>query len=83
SGGEIDFVVKSGDATVPVECKAALKCDRRHWQGVVEYLEQFGQGLGVVVSLAPLAETQLANGRRILNLPAYFLERFGEMAKAG
>ncbi len=83
SGGEIDFVVKSGDATIPVECKAALKCDRRHWQGVVEYLEQFRQGLGVVVSLAPLAETRLANGRRILNLPAYFLEGFGEMAKAG
>jgi hypothetical protein len=46
SGGEIDFVVKSGDATIPVECKAALKCDRRHWQGVVEYLEQFQQGVG-------------------------------------
>ena len=81
SGGEIDFIVKTGAGTIPVECKAALKCDRRHWQGILEYLEQFEQGLGIVVSLAPLAETRLSNGTRILNLPVYFLEKFVTLAK--
>jgi predicted AAA+ superfamily ATPase len=81
SGGEIDFIVKTGAGTIPVECKAALKCDRRHWQGIIEYLEQFEQGLGIVVSLAPLAETRLSNGTRILNLPVYFLEKIVTLTK--
>jgi predicted AAA+ superfamily ATPase len=76
SGGEIDFIVKIGMQTIPVECKAALKIDRRHWQGVLEYLAQYGQKFGVVVSLAPLFETQLATGAKILNLPVYLLEQF-------
>ncbi|MFM8716699.1 MAG: DUF4143 domain-containing protein, partial [Spartobacteria bacterium] len=81
SGGEIDFIVKTGAATIPVECKASLKCDRRHWQGILEYLEQFNQNLGVVVSLAPLAETQLPSGKKVLNLPAYLLEQFDVLVK--
>jgi predicted AAA+ superfamily ATPase len=81
SGGEIDFIVKSGFATIPVECKAALKCDRRHWQGVMEYMDQYKQSVGVVVSLAPFGETSLANGTRIINLPAYLLEQFEKLAK--
>jgi predicted AAA+ superfamily ATPase len=81
SGGEIDFIVKTGADTIPVECKAALKCDRRHWQGILEYLEQFNQGLGIVVSLAPLTETRLPSGKRVLNLPAYLLEQFDALVK--
>jgi predicted AAA+ superfamily ATPase len=81
SGGEIDFIVKTGAGTIPVECKAALKCDRRHWQGILEYFEQFNQGLGIVVSLAPLAETHLPSGKRVLNLPAYLLEQFDALVK--
>lgn len=81
SGGEIDFIIKTRTGTIPVACKAALKCDRRHWQGILEYLEQFNQKLGVVVSLAPLEQAELPNGQRILNLPAYFLEKFDALAK--
>ena len=81
SGGEIDFIVKTGAGTIPVECKAALKCDRRHWQGILEYLEQFNQSLGIVVSLAPLGETQLSSGKRVLNLPVYLMEKFDVLAK--
>jgi hypothetical protein len=44
-------------------------------------LEQFNQNLGIVVSLAPLGETQLPSGKRVLNLPVYFLERFHALAK--
>jgi predicted AAA+ superfamily ATPase len=81
SGGEIDFIVKTGASTIPVECKAALRSDRRHWHGILEYLEQFNQNLGIVVSLAPLAETQLPSGKRVLNLPAYLLEQFDALVK--
>jgi predicted AAA+ superfamily ATPase len=76
SGGEIDFIVKVGNRTIPIECKSALKADRRQWQGVMEYLEQYGQKFGVVVSCAPVGEVQLANGVKILNLPIYLMERF-------
>ena len=81
SGGEIDFIVKTGASTIPVECKAALKSDRRHWHGILEYLEQFNQNLGIVVSLAPLAETDLPSGKRVLNLPVYLVEQFHALAK--
>ena len=76
SGGEIDFIVKVGNRTIPIECKSALKADRRQWQGVMEYICQYGQKFGVVVSCAPVGEVQLANGVKILNLPIYLMERF-------
>ena len=79
SGGEIDFIVKVGNRTIPIECKSALKADRRQWQGVMEYLEQYGQKFGVVVSCAPVGEVQLANGVKILNLPIYLMERFEKL----
>jgi hypothetical protein len=44
-------------------------------------LEQFNQSLGIVVSLAPLAETQLPSGKRALNLPVYLMEKFDVLAK--
>ena len=53
--------------------------DRRQWQGVMEYLEQYGQKFGVVVSCAPFGEVQLANGVKILNLPIYLMERFEKL----
>jgi predicted AAA+ superfamily ATPase len=81
SGGEIDFIVKMGDRTIPVECKAALKSDRRQWQGVTEYLSQYGQSLGVVVSLAPFSENRLSSGARILNMPTYLLEGFSKICR--
>ena len=80
SGGEIDFIVKIGGCTIPIECKAALKVDRRQWQGVMEYLEQYGQNLGVVVSFAPYGMVQLASGAKILSLPIYLMERFEKFA---
>jgi predicted AAA+ superfamily ATPase len=80
SGGEIDFIVKIGDRTIPIECKAALKSDRRQWLGVLEYLSQYGEDLGVVVSLAPFSETRLENGARVLSLPAYLVERLSSIS---
>jgi predicted AAA+ superfamily ATPase len=75
SGGEIDFIVKVDNRTIPIECKAALKSDRRQWQGVMEYLSQYREEVGVVVCLAPFSENRLANGARVLSLPVYMVER--------
>ena len=75
SGGEIDFIVKVDNRTIPIECKASLKSDRRQWQGVMEYLSQYREEVGVVVCLAPFSENRLANGARVLSLPVYMVER--------
>ena len=38
AGSEIDFIVKTGPATVPVECKASLSVNLRHMRGLISYL---------------------------------------------
>jgi predicted AAA+ superfamily ATPase len=79
SGGEIDFIMKVGNRTIPIECKSALKSDRRQYQGIMEYIGQYGGNLGVVASLAPYGEDQLASGAKILSLPVYLMERFEKL----
>jgi predicted AAA+ superfamily ATPase len=76
SGNEIDFVVPSdtGEA-VPVECKASLTINRRHLRGLSGYLDLYAQGKGTLVSLAPYVEIPSGDGRRIVNVPVYLLER--------
>ena len=81
SGGEIDFILPlSGVGLIPVECKASLAINRRHMRGVLEYLRLFSQRTGVVVSLAPYSVTPIADGRRIVNVPAYLVERLPQFA---
>jgi len=75
SGGEIDFVVKCGEGTFPLECKASLTFDRKNIRGIADYLEMYRQPVGVVASLAPQAVFTLAGDRRVVNLPLYLLER--------
>jgi predicted AAA+ superfamily ATPase len=75
SGGEIDFVVKQGARTVPVECKASLTFDRKNLRGICDYLAMYQQRTGVVVSLAPPAVISLSEGLRVMNLPIYQLGR--------
>ena len=74
AGSEIDFIVKTGPATVPVECKASLTVNLRHMRGLIAYLRAHGQRRGYIASLAPYAETSV-DGAQIVNLPAYLLER--------
>ena len=66
--------MKIGDQTTPIELKATLKSNQRQWQELLEYLRQYGGDLGVALSLAPLSETRLANGARVLNLRTYLAE---------
>lgn len=75
SGGEIDFVVKHGADTYPVECKASLTFDRKNIRGICDYLAMYRQRVGIVVSLAPHAIFSLHGDIRVINLPIYQLER--------
>jgi predicted AAA+ superfamily ATPase len=79
SGGEIDFIMKVGNRTIPIECKSALKSDRRQYQGIMEYIGQYGGNLGVVASFAPYGEDQLASGAKVLSVPVYLMERFEKL----
>ena len=74
SGTEIDFIVKRGAVTTPVECKAALAVNRKHMRGLVGYLRSHGLRSGHLVSLAPY-RTDTLDDVEVVNLPAYFLER--------
>ena len=73
SGTEIDFIVKRGAVTTPVECKAALAVNRKHMRGVVGYLRLHGLRTGYLVSLAPYG-TETLDPVEVVNLPAYLLE---------
>ena len=80
SGGEIDFVVARNRQTVPVECKASLSLDGRSFRGIADYLAEYDQPLGVIVSFAAYAITEFTPPRsrrirRVVTLPATLLER--------
>ena len=81
SGTEIDFVIRDGDRTIPVECKASLDVDRRRMRGLLDYLELHGLSTGLLVSFAPYAEIEFGAGKRIINLPAYALEQLATVVR--
>ena len=86
SGGEIDFVVSRNRQTVPVECKASLSLDGRSFRGIADYLAEYDQPLGVIVSFAAYAITEFTPPRsrrirRIVTLPATLLERLNAIIR--
>ncbi|MFA6291918.1 MAG: AAA family ATPase [Victivallales bacterium] len=74
SGCEIDFIVKKRDMSVPVECKASLKFDRKHIKGMLDYMSEYNVGIGILVSLAPYQQTDVPGTGKVINIPAYMLE---------
>jgi predicted AAA+ superfamily ATPase len=83
SGNEIDFVVPAaGGKAVPAECKASLTINKRHMRGLSAYLDLYSQSEGALVSLAPYAVTTCKDERRIVNVPAYLLERLPALVGA-
>lgn len=51
---------------------------KRHMRGVLDYLDTFSLKTGIIVSLAPLSVTEFASGKKVINIPAYMLEKLGE-----
>lgn len=80
SGAEIDFILKRIDSHFPLECKATLCINKRHMRGVLDYLDFFSLKNGIIVSLAPMSVTEFAGAKKIINMPAYLLERLGDSA---
>jgi len=78
SGAEIDFIMKSQQVAVPVECKAALAVNKRHFRGLLNYLDLYGARRGVIVSFAPYSVADLGGGRAVVNVPAYAAERLAD-----
>ncbi|MEI6424394.1 MAG: AAA family ATPase [Lentisphaerota bacterium] len=74
SGCEIDFIVKKNNMSVPVECKASLKFDRKHIRGLLDYMSEYNVGTGILVSLAPYQQIDVPEIGKIINMPAYMLE---------
>lgn len=74
NGMEVDFIVESGDARIPVECKAATTLKRSHYSAVLAYLRAAQQHVGLVVSAAPFEQIE-TDGKRIINLPVYLANR--------
>ncbi|OGS33342.1 MAG: hypothetical protein A2293_08700 [Elusimicrobia bacterium RIFOXYB2_FULL_49_7] len=74
SGLEIDFIVKKGEMTFPVECKATLQIRGTHLKGVLAYLDMFNLKTGVVISLAPYGEIACSGNRKVINVPLYAAE---------
>lgn len=78
AGPEIDFIFKEGKDILPLECKATLSLKNTHLRGMIDFLKSSGSPLGIVVSLAPFEQRQLSDGKSIINIPLYLMERWRE-----
>lgn len=79
SGGEIDFLIKRQGAMIPVECKAAVRIKGTHIKGIKQYLEQYHQETGAIVSLAPFSITEVGEKTKVVNIPLYAAEHIGRI----
>lgn len=66
---EVDFIWRD-KITVPIECKSALKINKRHFSSVQTYLVKTGLRIGIVASLAPFHVFE-AGPYRLINVPIY------------
>ena len=67
---EIDFVFKTENESVPVECKAALKANKNQYKGLDLYHRHYHNKKAVIVSLAPFSIVPRA-GYAIYHVPVY------------
>lgn len=67
---EVDFVLKTPQRILPIECKATLKVNKRSFSSLKIFLEKTESKLGLLVSAAPFEIFKL-NEVTIINIPAY------------
>ncbi len=79
SGSEVDFVVKMGGHTFPVECKAALKIKNSHLYGVQDFLKIHSLKIGVIISLAPFEIRDLSDRQKVVLVPLYLVDFLKEI----
>ncbi|MBF0106309.1 MAG: ATP-binding protein [Deltaproteobacteria bacterium] len=69
---EIDFVTKTREQVIPIECKASLKPNQNQYRGLDLYNRDYKNKKAVLVSLAPYSDVT-RDGYTILHVPAYAL----------
>jgi len=74
TGTEIDFIVKTGQGAIPVECKAALKIKGSHLKGLLDYMNLYQISTGYTISLAPFEQLKNTNDKTVINIPLYSAE---------
>lgn len=67
---EIDFVIKTENESIPVECKAALKANKNQYKGPDLYHRHYHNKKAVIVSLAPFSIVP-RSGYTIYHVPVY------------
>jgi predicted AAA+ superfamily ATPase len=74
---EVDFVMDIPElgVKIPIECKAALKLNSKHYKNIAHYLRLTGQAFGVVVSAAPLEKIIIGDQFTIMNIPVYLADK--------
>lgn len=78
SGGEIDFILKRGEISYPLECKASLTVNKRQICGILDYMNIYSLKKGFIVSLAPYCVIDIPDRGQIVNIPVYLLELLGK-----
>jgi len=79
AGTEIDFVVKRRGTSIPIECKAAQKVNKRHARGLAAYIGFYSLPKGLIVSFALRGSIDIDRGK-IENIPAYLGELIDKLS---
>ena len=74
---EIDFMIK-GEEMVPVECKAALKVNKKHFRGLDLYNQFYHNQKAVLLTLAPYQKIK-RDHYEIVYLPLYALDCYEKL----
>lgn len=69
NGAEVDFIIHS-PFTVPLESKATLKVNNRHFTSIKKYLAASGLKVGILVSAASFQRIEEGD-YTLFNLPVY------------
>ena len=75
---EIDFIQKTHNQIIPIECKAALKTKESHLTGLKKYMQEYTLDVGVVVNAAPFEKRTFPFGA-IFACPLYAVEALPEI----
>ncbi len=70
---EVDFIVKTHEATIPVEVKCAEKVSEKHLLGLRNYMQITGGKKGVLVGTSKYQERIVPEGVLVV-LPVYLAE---------
>lgn len=75
---EIDFILKTSEFTLPIECKASLKPNKNQYRSLDKYNERFKNKKAALVSLAPYQKVKRKN-YTLYHIPIYAVHKIEEL----